>query len=153
MNKVDFKNAEERINSVLSSDKAKSEKFQQVCEILKEEIYHYDWVGFYHLNESTNILELGEFVGKPTEHTKIPIGKGVCGQVAKNNKTMVVQDVTQLENYISCGLEVQSEIVVPIRKNGQFISELDIDSHATAPFRKEDEEFLEGVCNQLEELF
>ena len=66
---------------------------------------------------------------------------------------MVVQDVTQVENYISCGLDVQSEIVVPIVKNGEFVAELDIDSHSPAPFTSEDNEFLAKICELLVDCF
>jgi L-methionine (R)-S-oxide reductase len=125
----------------------------RICEILKKEVYHYDWVGFYILDQKKNELILGPFVGKPTQHTHIAIGKGICGQVAESRKTMVVQDVTQVENYISCGLDVQSEIVVPVLKNGQFLAELDIDSHSPAPFTKEDNVFLTKICDLLADCF
>lgn len=125
----------------------------KVCELLKTEVYHYDWVGFYILDPATNQLVLGPFVGKPTQHTHIAVGKGICGQVAESGKTMVVQDVTQVDNYISCGLEVQSEIVVPVLKEGKFIAELDIDSHSPAPFTDEDSKFLSTICNLLSERF
>lgn len=125
----------------------------RICEILKQEVYHYDWVGFYILDSVKNELVLGPYVGKPTQHTHIAVGKGICGQVAESGKTMVVQDVTQVENYISCGLEVQSEIVVPVLKNGLFLAELDIDSHSPAPFTKEDNDFLAKVCDLLVDVF
>lgn len=125
----------------------------RICELLKNEIYHYDWVGFYILDKKNNELILGPFVGKPTQHIHIQIGKGICGQVAESGQTMVVQDVTQIENYISCGLEVQSEIVVPILRNGKFIAELDIDSHSPAPFTLEDSKFLADVCDLLVDCF
>ncbi|MDD2304614.1 MAG: GAF domain-containing protein [Prolixibacteraceae bacterium] len=125
----------------------------RICELLKQEVYHYDWVGFYILDPEKNELVLGPFVGKPTQHTHIAVGKGICGQVAASGQTMVVQDVTQVENYISCGLEVQSEIVVPVLKNGKFVAELDIDSHSPAPFTERDNEFLSQVCNLLTDCF
>ena len=116
----------------------------QVCRLLKNRIYHYDWVGFYSLENDQLIL--GPYAGKPTEHTHIAIGKGVCGQVAEKKETMIVQDVTREDNYISCSMDVQSEIVVPVLKNGQFIAELDIDSHSPAPFTDDDSFFLEKIC-------
>jgi len=125
----------------------------RICELLKQEVYHYDWVGFYVLYPEKNELVLGSFAGKPTPHTNIAIGKGICGQVAESGKTMVVQDVTQVENYISCGLEVQSEIVVPVMKNGKFVAELDIDSHSPAPFTVDDSLFLAKVCDLLADSF
>jgi len=125
----------------------------RICELLKQEVYHFDWVGFYILDQEKNELVLGPFVGKPTQHTHIAVGKGICGQVAASGQTMVVQDVTQVENYISCGLEVQSEIVVPVLKNGKFVAELDIDSHSPAPFTDDDKVFLNKVCELLVDCF
>mgnify|MGYP000985863092 CR=1 FL=1 len=122
---------------------------QQICELLKTEVYHYDWVGFYILDKEKNELVLGPFAGKPTQHTHIAVGKGICGQVAESAKTIIVQDVTQVENYISCGLEVQSEIVVPVIKDGKFVAEIDIDSHSPAPFTPEDDQFLSKICKML----
>lgn len=123
----------------------------QVCQILKQEIYHYDWVGFYILDEG--ILKLGPYAGKATEHTVIAIGKGVCGQVAEKKETIIVQDVSQEENYISCSIDVQSEIVVPVIKEGEFVAELDIDSHSPAPFSGDDKVFLEKICVLLAPSF
>lgn len=125
----------------------------RICELLKQEVYHYDWVGFYILDQEKNELVLGPFVGKPTQHTHIAVGKGICGQVAESALTMVVQDVTQVDNYISCGLDVQSEIVVPVLKNGKFVAELDIDSHSPAPFTQNDSIFLAKVCDLLTHRF
>lgn len=125
----------------------------KICELLKKEVYHYDWVGFYILDPAKNELVLGPFVGKPTQHTHIAIGKGICGQVAESGETMVVQDVTQVDNYISCGLEVQSEIVVPVLKEGRFVAEIDIDSHSPAPFTDEDSKFLNALCRLLSKQF
>lgn len=125
----------------------------RICDLLKQEVYHYDWVGFYILDQEKNELVLGPFAGKPTLHTNIAVGKGICGQVAASGQTMVVQDVTQVENYISCGLEVQSEIVVPVLKNGKFVAGLDIDSHSPAPFTGEDNEFLSQICDLLTNCF
>jgi GAF domain-containing protein len=125
----------------------------RICELLKQEVYHYDWVGFYILDQEKNELVLGPFVGKPTPHTHIAVGKGICRQVAESGRTMVVQDVTQVENYISCGLDVQSEIVVPVLNDGKFVAELDIDSHSPAPFTPDDSEFLAKVCELLKDRF
>jgi len=124
---------------------------QQVCQLLKENIYHYDWVGFYQLKDG--VLVLGDYVGKPTDHTRIEVGKGVCGQVAEKKQTIIVQDVRLENNYIACSLDVQSEIVVPILRQGEFVAELDIDSHSPAPFSKEDQVFLEQVCALLADSF
>jgi GAF domain-containing protein len=125
----------------------------RTCKLLKDKIYHYDWVGFYFLDPASAQLILGPYIGKPTEHKIIPIGKGICGQVAKTQLLKVVQDVKEEDNYISCGLDVQSEIVVPVLKNGEFVAEIDIDSHSSAPFTKTDEDFLTTICKKVSLLF
>lgn len=122
-------------------------------QLLKSEIPHYDWVGFYLLDIQNNQLVLGPFTGAATDHTHIPVGKGICGQVAASKQTMVVQDVGEQDNYLACSMDVQSEIVVPILKNGQLVAEIDIDSHAFAPFTKEDEQFLSAIAEKFSELF
>lgn len=151
MTRPDFTEVYSKISALVKA--GNDDLLLQICALLKQEVYHYDWVGFYILDESKNELVLGPFVGKPTAHTHIPVGKGICGQVAASGETMVVQDVTQVENYISCGLDVQSEIVVPVMKNGKFVAELDIDSHSPAPFTDDDDKFLNRVCELITERF
>lgn len=60
-------------------------RLNEVCDILKEKVSYYDWVGFYFKNGDKNELKLHAFAGEPTEHTIIPFGKGICGQVAESN--------------------------------------------------------------------
>lgn len=127
---------------------------QNISKLLKEEVEYYDWVGFYLVDKSNpDELILGPFEGAPTEHTRILFGQGVCGQVASEGQTIVVQDVAQENNYLSCSINVQSEIVVPILIDGTFIGEIDIDSHKKAPFTKEDSVFLENIAQKISELF
>ena len=137
------------IISIIENIEDNDKKLQEICEYLKNEIDHYDWVGFYFKNEIKNELKLAQFAGKPTEHVIIPFGKGICGQVALSNQNFVVQDVTEQDNYISCGIDVRSEIVVPIFKNGINVGQIDIDSHQKNPFTKEDEQLLEYICKQV----
>ncbi|MBO8160469.1 MAG: GAF domain-containing protein [Thermosipho sp. (in: Bacteria)] len=125
---------------------------KDICKLLFEKVPYYDWVGFYMLNNE-NLLELTEFVGEPTEHVKIPIGKGICGQAAERKITFVVQDVTRETNYLSCSPKVKSEIVVPMFKNGEVIGEIDIDSHYIAPFDERDTKFLEFIGNEVSKIW
>ena len=83
------------------------------CKVLRNNIAHYDWVGFYFSNFDTKTLNLKAFSGDPTEHITIPFGKGICGQVAMTNKNFIVPDVKEQDNYISCNINVRSELVVP----------------------------------------
>lgn len=148
-----FKILLDEIDVLAASGKERDSILLSVCRLLKEKVDHYDWVGFYIADPQSVNLVLGPYVGKSTDHTLIPFGKGVCGQVAETKQTKIVQDVSQEENYLSCSIDVQSEIVSPVLKNGDFIAELDIDSHSTAPFTKNDEEFLESLCHKIATLF
>jgi GAF domain-containing protein len=125
---------------------------QEICNTLKQEISYYDWVGFYFKNGDKEELKLAQFAGEPTEHTIIPFGKGICGQVALSNQNFVVQDVTSQDNYISCGWKIKSEIVIPIFVNNKNIGQIDIDSHSVNPFTKDDENLLEFVCKKVAQI-
>jgi GAF domain-containing protein len=125
-----------------------------VCRLLAARQPGYDWVGFYLVDPaSPRELVLGPFVGEPTEHTRIPFGRGICGQMAEREETMVVEDVTAEANYLACSLTVRSEIVVPILAGGRFVGQLDIDSHAPARFGPADRALCEAICAQLAPRF
>ncbi len=137
------------ILQIIENNVDNDKKLHEICSFLKNEVEYYDWVGFYFKNGDKNELKLMQFAGKPTEHVIIPFGKGICGQVALSNQNFIVQDVSEQDNYISCGLDVKSEIVVPLFKNGKNIGQIDIDSHQKNPFTKEDEQLLEYICEQV----
>ena len=124
----------------------------EICKLLKSEVSYYDWVGFYFKNGDKNELKLGPYAGAPTDHTIIPFGKGICGQVAVSNKNFVVPDVKAQDNYIACSITVKSEIVIPIFIDGKNIGQIDIDSNTLDPFSVKDEEFLEFVCAKVATL-
>ncbi len=125
------------------------ERLLSICELLETHVPHYNWVGFYFRNGDKEELKLGPYVGAPTDHTIIPFGKGICGQVAVSNQNFVVPDVSAQDNYIACSITVKSEIVIPIFVNGKNIGQIDIDSNTIDPFTEKDERFLEFVCAQV----
>ncbi len=135
------------IRATVRANLPAAEKLRAVCRLLRDAIPHYDWVGFYIVNpQNTQELVLGPYVGAPTEHVRIPFGRGICGQAAALAQTFIVQDVSRESNYLACSPDVRSEIVVPIWWEGEIIGELDIDSHALAPFTEADRELLDQVC-------
>ena len=150
---MDINFLKETVEGIISSEKSKSEKLQEICDFLESEISYYDWVGFYFKNGDKEELKLAEFTGEPTDHVIIPFGKGICGQVAVSNENFVVQDVSEQDNYISCGWKVKSEIVIPIFVNGENIGQIDIDSHTVNAFTSEDEELLEFVCSKVATIY
>ena len=138
---------------IIQFDISRDEKLTKICQLLQDEIPYYNWVGFYFANHETQTLHLGPYVGAETDHTIIPFGKGICGQVAVSNKNFVVPDVASQDNYIACSFTVKSEIVVPLFVNGVNIGQIDIDSHVIDPFTVADERFLEFVNEEVAKLF
>ncbi|MFA5033680.1 MAG: GAF domain-containing protein [bacterium] len=148
-----FSHLIDKITVIVDNNLERDGKLKDICKLLKDNIPHYNWVGFYIAENSKPELILGPYIGTPTEHTKIPFGKGICGQAAERKETFVVQDVSKETNYLSCNINVKSEIVVPIFKDNKIVGELDIDSHATSPFTKEDKDFLENICKIISKVF
>lgn len=143
-----------RVSEIAENSGAEEEKLQAICTLLNHSVPYYTWVGFYYEDrDNPRTLLLGPFAGEPTEHTSIQFGRGICGRVAESGETLVIQDVTKEENYLTCSAFVKSEIVLPIKRHGRFIAQLDIDSHAEAPFSDSDVEFLSKVCEIVEPLF
>lgn len=140
-------------NILKAENQTRDEKLLHLCTLLETNISYYTWVGFYFANHKTQTLHLGPYVGAPTDHTVIPFGKGICGQVAVSNKNFVVPDVAAQDNYIACSFTVKSEIVVPLFVHGQNIGQIDIDSNVLDPFTEEDERFLEFVNQEVAKLF
>ena len=135
------------IENILSNKESTIEnRLFEICTLLETNVAHYNWVGFYFKNGNQDELKLATYVGAETDHTIIPFGKGICGQVALSNKNFVVPDVQAQDNYIACSIDVKSEIVVPLFVNGDNIGQIDIDSDISDPFSEEDERFLEFVC-------
>ena len=121
----------------------------RAVEILQARLPHYTWVGIYQL--TGNELVLGPYVGKPSPHTRIPLGRGICGAAATAKATIIVDDVNSDPRYLACSLETQSEIVVPILRNGDVLGEIDIDSDKRAAFGAADRRMLEAVAAILAE--
>ncbi|NNK83309.1 MAG: GAF domain-containing protein [Flavobacteriaceae bacterium] len=150
---MSLKTLEPKVTEIVSNSNETVEKrLLQICELLEAHIDYYNWVGFYFKNGDKNELKLGPYVGEPTDHTIIPFGKGICGQVALSNKNFIVPDVAAQDNYIACSISVKAEIVIPIFVNGENIGQIDIDSNTPDPFSEADERFLEFVCEKVSEI-
>ena len=147
-----FKNLKTKITDLVENSSKLEDTLLHICTLLKSEVSYYDWVGFYFKNGNKNELKLGPYAGTPTDHTIIPFGKGICGQVAVSNKNFVVTDVQAQDNYIACSITVKSEIVIPIFVNGENVGQIDIDSNTLDPFSKKDEDFLEFICTKVATL-
>ena len=149
---MNFDAVKPKVTTLISNSSVINDTLLSICELLKETVSYYDWVGFYFRDGNTETLKLGPYAGAPTDHTTIPFGKGICGQVAVSNQNFVVPDVNAQDNYISCSINVKSEIVIPLFVDGENIGQIDIDSNTTDPFSEADERFLEFVCQSIATL-
>lgn len=118
---------------------------RETAQLVRRDMPGYDWVGYYMLDPADeNFLLLGPYSGAPTEHTRIPVSQGICGAAVATGETLVIDDVHADPRYLSCSVETQSEIVVPIRVEGKIVGEIDIDSHRPAAFGQDDRAFVEA---------
>lgn len=108
-----------------------------------------NWAGFYLLEETSDKLILGPFQGNPA-CIEIPLGKGVCGTAATEDKIQLVPDVHLFPGHIACDSASRSEIVVPVHKNNAVIGVLDIDSPSLSRFTEEDQSGLKKLVSVLE---
>lgn len=148
-----FEQLKPKVKEILNAAEASVDlRLSEVCELLRDEVMYYNWVGFYFKNGDREELKLRSFAGEPTDHVIIPFGRGICGQVALSNENFVVPDVAAQDNYIACSIDVKAEIVVPLFKDGVNIGQIDIDSHTADPFTERDEEFLVWVNKQVSKI-
>ncbi|MCR4374848.1 MAG: GAF domain-containing protein [Acidobacteria bacterium] len=126
------------------------EAMVETVALLRARLPHYTWAGIYVLEGDE--LVLGPYLGKPSPHTRIPLGRGICGAAAAERATIVVDDVHSDPRYLACSIETRSEIVVPIMTagaNSRVLGELDIDSDRPAAFGQSDRDLLEAVAALL----
>ena len=127
------------------------EALGEVCRFLRHEFAHYRWVGIYLRDGET--LRLAAWSGpQATEHVAIPVGQGICGKAARENRTVVVEDVRSAPEYLACFLDTRAEIVVPIRSGGQAVGEIDIDGNEVKAFDASDDRFLSAVAERVAAL-
>ena len=145
---MDYESAEKKIKKIVSES---SKVLFDVVDFLYDNFENYSWVGIY-IVEGKNLV-LGPWKGEQaTEHTKIPIGKGICGSAVVSGKTEVVPDVNADSRYLSCFVSTKSEIVVPIKKGKKVLGEIDIDSNVKNAFTKKDKVFLEKIAMYLKDF-
>ena len=145
---MDYDISENKIREII--DSGMSDKLQKIVDFLYNSFDHYSWIGIYIVQGDH--LVLGPWKGEQaTVHTKIPIGKGICGSAAASGKTEIIPDVNDDTRYLSCFLSTKSEIVIPIKKDHRIIAEIDIDSDKKNAFKEEDKLFLEKIADMLKE--
>ena len=131
-----------------------SEALEATVRDLAASYEHFDWTGIY-LMDGTHLV-LGPYVGRATEHVRIPVGRGICGAAAESRETIVVDDVNADPRYLACFASTRSEIVVPIFAGGDpgrpVIGEIDVDSDRPEAFGQADQHRLERIAELLGRL-
>jgi L-methionine (R)-S-oxide reductase len=136
----------ERVASLTSSGLPSEQILERTVSILATENRLWNWVGIYLLDDDE--LVLGPYVGPKTEHERIPIGVGVCGQAVAESRDIAVDDVRSLDNYLACSASTRSELVVLISNNERIVGQFDIDSDTVGAFAADDR----ALLAQLAEL-
>ena len=139
------------VEQKVASSAPRDEALRYAVEILKQQRQHYNWVGIYLIEG--DMLVLHNYIGKPTEHTHIPIGRGVCGVAVAEGANQIVGDVTKLDNYLACSVETRAEIVVLIRRGPEILGQIDIDSDLENAFTTQDEGLLSRVADLIARLY
>jgi GAF domain-containing protein len=143
---MDFDRALDEVRALAGQNDAAG-----IVGFLHDRFPHYSWVGIYWVDGDD--LVLGPWKGpQATEHTRIPIGTGVCGAAARSGQTEIVPDVSLDPRYLACFARTRSEIVVPIFTAGRVVGEIDIDGDQLNAFSSEDQHFLEKVAELLAPL-
>ncbi len=137
------------VKTILANATSPWSGIQATMDYLASQDKDYYWVGVYLLRGDT--LFLGPFHGPATDHTMIPVGRGVCGTAVVEDRNQIVGDVSTVGNYLACNLGTKSEIVVLIRHpdSGAIIGQIDIDGTKLNQFNQDDERYLEQVAKLL----
>ena len=138
------------VREAIEAESDATRAMETTVRLLKERMADYTWVGIYRCY--SNELVLGPFVGKPSPHTRIPLGRGICGAAATDKQTIIVDDVNDDPRYLACSAETCSEIVVPIlggKTGNEVLGEIDIDSDRRAAFGPADKDLLESIAALL----
>ncbi len=141
----DFRGALAAIEGIVNREADSDAIVRGVVEALHDRLDTYSWVGIYFVEDGD--LVLGPWKGPhATDHTRIPIGQGVCGAAAASGVTEIVADVNADPRYLACFPSTRSEIVAPVAYEGSVVAEIDVDSDAPAAFGEADRAFLERVA-------
>ena len=146
---TDYNMLTEQLKALAEDENFYMPVLSNASALLYENIEDINWVGFYLMDKGS--LMLGPFQGK-VACIRIPLGKGVCGTAAKENRTLLVEDVHKFAGHIACDGASNSEIVIPIHKNGEVVGVLDIDSPEFSRFTNEDKLGLEEFVKALESV-
>ena len=149
MQKHDFyQSLVKQTESLIAGESNVIANMANISALLFTSLEDVNWAGFYFMDSPTELV-LGPFQGNPA-CIRIPVGKGVCGTAAATEQTQLISDVHAFDGHIACDAASNSEIVVPIMKNGHVFAVLDIDSPSIGRFDTDDQAGLEALVKCLE---
>ncbi len=146
---TDYSELIEDLRAMVGGVPHRTANLANISALLYERLGGLNWAGFYFLEKGQ--LVLGPFQGR-VACVEIPMGAGVCGTAAKEDRTVLVPDVHKFDGHIACDSASNSEIVVPLRKDGKVVGVLDLDSPEFGRFTEEDAEGLQEVAHAVEEI-
>lgn len=141
-----------QIKAIINEEAPLISNLSNISRILYEKISGVSWSGFYLYSNEKEMLYLGPYQG-PLACTTIEMNNGVCGTSAYLKKTINVPDVHAFPGHIACSSLTNSEIVVPIIKDGEVCGVIDLDSNEFNNFDEQDQNFLEEVAEIISQLF
>jgi L-methionine (R)-S-oxide reductase len=142
----DYELVIKQLRALLEGESNTIANLANASALLNQFLNEVNWVGFYLMEDGE--LVLGPFQGLPA-CVRIPLGKGVCGTAAQNQRTERIEDVHAFPGHIACDAASQSEIVVPMVKEGKLLGVLDIDSPIKNRFDEIDQQYLEEFVKEL----
>lgn len=125
-------------------------RLKELMDLLRERVPTFDWVGIYYLADE-DTLRLGPCSGPETDLTEIPVGRGICGAAIREEATINVPDVSEDDRFLACFGSTRSEIVVPVRRDGEIVGEIDVDSDTLDAFGEDDEKLLGELARKIGE--
>jgi GAF domain-containing protein len=141
-----------RLHAAFCHDATRHDLLQMAADGIRDAGGPYTSVYLYLLDESGQTLNLGAFSGRVTEHTAIPIGRGLCGRAVATRQDLNVADVNAESEYLACNLDTRSELIVLIRRNEEILGQIDIDSDVPDGFDANEQSAVKEVADGLASL-
>ena len=138
------------LQGAFCGDASRQELLELVATKIRAAGSPYSGVYMYMLHGDELVLEA--FDGRPTDHTRIPVGEGMCGKAVAERRDLNIPDVTQAEGYLSCSVETRSELVVLVRRHDEILGQIDIDSDVPNGFDEAEEQAVREVADALAAL-
>lgn len=142
----------QKLDELLQEGGSLEKLLSSAVEYLHDSNPHFDWTGIYEFFPD-NFLRLGPFIGAPTDHVFIAVGRGVCGTAVAERRNLNIPDVSKFPGYLACSAATKSELVVLIRQGETIFGQIDIDSHELDPFDPDTVRQVELVADWLSSVY